>query len=154
MLDEMISIPKEWAGAHTLLDREIRYGVLALQGVLIFVFGAVGIGILAAVWWSRKRYGELPDGDPARPWTMRREWASPTVYSSAKLAPKVMLWFALVWLAMSSPVLFILKEEILEKQNWLALLAIVFPIAGIWMLVVSLKWRHRCHRPTTNGPSR
>jgi len=53
--------------------------------------------------------------------------------------------FALFWLLVTSPVLFVLREEVVDNGNYLALLALVFPLVGVLLLGAAihriLHWR-------------
>lgn len=71
-------------------------------------------------------------------WQTRKGWETPNIRSEAKKTA-IMIWgFAILWSAVSSPVLFFLPEE-LERGNVAALLGLLFPLVGIFLLFKAVK---------------
>lgn len=82
---------------------------------------------------------------PDQPWMWKSDWTSRRIRCSSK-TNLVFAWvFCVCWNLISAPVLWVIPRELLEKGNRLALLALVFPIAGLWLLIVAvqqaLRWR-------------
>ena len=79
-----------------------------------------------------------------QPWLRRPDWASGRIEHSSK-GSLVGVWvMALFVLLVSSPLLYSLREEILEKENYLVLVGLVFPVFGIGLLIqavrLTLRW--------------
>lgn len=78
-----------------------------------------------------------------KPWLEHAHWPR-TVRSNARRGLRATWAFTLFWLLCTSPVLFVIPEE-LAKENWLALLAFLFPLVGVGMLAYAVKitreWR-------------
>jgi hypothetical protein len=121
------------APEQATLNRELRLGMLGFQAIFAIVFGGIGFGLLfGARYGSRKLEAEakLRERYPDRPWAWREEWQTPTLRSSTRAATYVAIGFAVIWNAISSPILFLLPEE-LAHGNVLALIGLLFPIVGV-----------------------
>jgi hypothetical protein len=66
-------------------------------------------------------------------WQSRKGWETAQIRSDASKGAWLFWLSALVWNAISSPVLFILPAE-LDKENYAALVALLFPVVGVWLL--------------------
>jgi hypothetical protein len=74
-----------------------------------------------------------------QPWVRRPDWAAGRIEYSSK-GSMVGVWLmALLVLLMSSPLLYRLREEILEKENYPALAGLVFPVLGIGLLIHAIR---------------
>jgi len=67
------------------------------------------------------------------PWQTRKGWETPNIRSEAKKSAVLFWVFAIGWNAVSSPMLFALREEV-ETGNYAALLGLLFPLAGAFLL--------------------
>jgi len=101
-----------------------------------FAFGGAGFGFLAALYFGRLRLlkeKEYRLRHPDAPWMWRDDWAE----GKARTAGLPAVWtawvFALVWSSISSSVVFFLPRE-LESDNLPALIALVFPLVGLWLI--------------------
>ena len=78
-------------------------------------------------------------------WQGHKGWESPEIKSDAGKGAWFFWLFALLWNAISSPILFILPAE-LQRQNYAAAIALLFPAVGLWLLYMaikrSLEYRH------------
>ena len=66
-------------------------------------------------------------------WRKRKGWSTSEVRSDAKNRSIMMWGFAIFWNAVTSPLLFVLPQE-LGRQNYAALFALLFPLAGIFII--------------------
>ena len=66
-------------------------------------------------------------------WQSRKGWETARIKSNAGKGAWLFWLFALVWNAISSPVVFILPAE-LDKENYAALLALLFPAVGLFLI--------------------
>ena len=69
----------------------------------------------------------------SQPWLNKKEWRSHRIRSGAKTSMYVMWGFAIVWNAISSPLLFVLEDEI-RDGNYAALLGLLFPLIGLFLI--------------------
>lgn len=78
---------------------------------------------------SRSEYS-----DPSlQPWLGNPHWQSSHIRSNAKRGMYFMWLFAIAWSVMTSPLLFVLGDE-LKRENYAALLGLLFPLVGIFLL--------------------
>lgn len=80
-----------------------------------------------------------------QPWRTREDWAQGRVESTGRGWIVVGAWiFALVWMLISSPILFLLRPQI-ERGNRAAAIGLVFPAAGLLLLASAIRrtllWR-------------
>ena len=79
----------------------------------------------------------------SKPWLETDAWPA-VVRSNARLGLRATWGFAAVWLLISSPILFVLPDE-LAQSNYLALLGLLFPAVGLGMIWYAVKltreWR-------------
>ena len=134
--------------SDSLVDRNLRWGLLAFESLFLLVFGGFGLGgiwlILRGSALGKKQSGV----DPSTPWLEYKEWAKPVRTSDIGVGNKVLLGFAVIWNLISLPAAFAAFDEV-QKDNYLALIALVFPAVGIFLL--SFWWKsHKSYRLT--GP--
>ncbi len=116
----------------------MRWGMFGFMAVFALLFGGVGFGIIVAGWWGGsklKTENTLKEQHPGHPWMWREEWSQGVLRSGNKAKMWFAIVFAAIWNIVSSPLLFILPNEIVEKRNYPALLGILFPVVGIGLMV-------------------
>lgn len=136
--------------SESIVDRSIRWGLLGFKSIFLFVFGGVGLGLLIAAWRAPKEKDETLPQFQDSPWLLNDDWQTATIRSSSKAAMWGAWFFAGIWNLISAPLPFMLVEEITEKQNYLALVGLLFPVVGIGLLVWAVK---RTREWTTFGPA-
>jgi len=70
----------------------------------------------------------------ANAWLERKEWRDNRIRSDAKSSMWGMWFFAIFWSAVSSPVLFFALEDELKKGNYAILIALLFPLVGLFLI--------------------
>jgi hypothetical protein len=126
---------------EAVLNRELRLELLAFQMLFAVVFGGVGIGLMVGGFRGKRtaRQAEkLAAANPGQPWLWKKEWAGGVLRSGGKAEMLVAVFFALFWNAVSWPILFVIPRE-LEKGNKAVLLALLFPMAGVGLLVWAVR---------------
>ena len=68
-----------------------------------------------------------------RSWLENPRWKTSRIRSNAKRGMYFMWFFAIFWNLVSSPLLFVLGDE-LKQENYAVLLGLLFPMAGIFLL--------------------
>ena len=125
--------------ADAVIDRGIRWGLLGFKSIFLFVFGGIGLGLLVAIWRSPPPKDlSLPKFQQA-PWLRNDDWQTASIRSTSKSSMQGAWVFATLWCLISAPIPFLLYEEVVEKQNYLAIIAVLFPIVGIGLLVWALR---------------
>lgn len=127
---------------ETILFREMRWGLFALMGVFSLLFTGAGVGIMAAGFWGKRKVVEqeqLEAQHPEAPWRWNSDWTDGRVRTSGNVQFLLPLIFALFWNLISAPLLFVLPSEVLENDNKLALIGLIFPVVGLGLIVWAVR---------------
>lgn len=75
----------------------LNWRMISMMSALCGVFMLIGGGII--LYAFRTRHDDLPpdNADPDKPWTTRKEWASPVIYSQAQSSVKAGWFIAVPW---------------------------------------------------------
>jgi hypothetical protein len=141
---------------QSIIDPSIRWGLIGFKSIFVFVFGGVGLGLLVFIWKAPKdKDASLPQYKDA-PWLLNHDWQTPTIRSSSRAAMWGAWVFAAFWNLISSVTPFMAYKEVTESQNYLALIALLFPLVGIglitWAVRQTLEWRRFGPAPVTLDP--
>ena len=131
-----------------VLVKKPRWGLFSLMMLFPLTFGGIGGGI---IWGAKKakqkalEVSELRALYPEQAWLWRPEWHSPTLISNNKKLLWFSVGFAVFWNLISTPLLFVIPNEVQDKQNYLALIGLLFPLVGIglaaWAFRNYQKWK-------------
>ncbi|MGI9200056.1 MAG: DUF3592 domain-containing protein [Woeseiaceae bacterium] len=136
--------------ANSIVDPDIRWGLLGFKSIFLFVFGGVGLGLLIAAWRApQEKDTSLPQYQDA-PWLVNDDWQTATIRSSSKAAMYGAWIFAALWNLISAPLPFVLYEEVTQKENYLALIGLLFPLVGLGLVVWAVR---RTREWTAFGPA-
>ncbi len=139
--------------ASAVLNRDPRWPLLAFQSLFALIFGGVGGGLMYGAIVGGKKVAaqrELQRRYPNEPWRWRPEWSNPRIESSSRATAYGATVFAMLWNAVSAPVLMFLPDE-LAKGNRAALIGLVFPLAGIGLAVWAVRAWLRLRRFGTSA---
>ncbi|HMN93173.1 MAG TPA: DUF3592 domain-containing protein [Hydrogenophaga sp.] len=127
---------------EAVLDRSLRWPLMAFMGVFGLLFTGVGAGLVAAAVYAQRKASAPPHPDAGtRPWLSHAAWATPNIPSRTQAEGWVLLAagvvFSLVGTAASVAALpSAMKGEALV---WVVLL---FPLVGLLMLWQAFRhWR-------------
>ncbi|HYI10833.1 MAG TPA: hypothetical protein VEK57_17365 [Thermoanaerobaculia bacterium] len=129
----------------SLLVAAIRRGDPARQILLLAAvavpFCLVGFGLIVGAVFGGKKVREdetLRAQHPDSPWLWNPEWASRRIGDDSRTT----LWgawaFAILWNSIAAPSLLFVPHE-LEKGNIAILLALLFPLVGLFLLTAALR---------------
>lgn len=112
-----------------------------------FAFAFAGFGLMAIALWGRKRVffdDDLRAQHPDQPWMWHPEWVARRLSDQSR-AGTFLLWaFALFWNAIATPIALMFVPDAIRNANPLGWLALLFPLAGIVMLInavrLTLRW--------------
>lgn len=141
----------------SVIYRDIRWGLIGFKAVFAVAFGGGGIALLAASrnMRLRRRDSRNPVYD-TQPWLANQDWQTAEVRSTARGALYFAWIFAVIWNAISAPMPFMVYGEVTEKQNYGALIGLLFPLVGIgllaWAVRRTLEWRRFGASPVTLDP--
>lgn len=142
--------------SRSIVDRNVRWGMIGFQSIFLFVFGGVGLFLLIAVWRApQEKDGSLPQYQSS-PWLLNDKWQTATILSSSKMAMWGAWAFAAFWNLISIALPFLVYEEVTKKHNYIALVGLLFPLVGIgllvWAIRRTLEWRRFGAAPVTLDP--
>lgn len=129
--------------SEAIVSRDIRWGLIAFNGLFLVLFGGAGTGLLIYSFMADRTQDMTQYGDT--PWMAEKDWAQNQIPSGSKLIMHFSWGFAVLWNLVSAPLPFVLYEEVTEKQNHAALLGLLFPLVGIGLIVWAIRntihWR-------------
>ena len=142
--------------AEAVIDRGIRWGLMGFKSIFLIVFGGFGGGLLIYVWRMPPEKDKTDARYSDSPWLLDDDWQTPTIRSSSKAAMYGIWLFAAVWNLVSAPLPFVLYEEVVDKENYIALVGLLFPLVGIglltWAIRRTLEWKRFGSTPVTLDP--
>ena len=124
---------------ESIIDPTLRWGLLGFKSIFLFVFGGVGLGLLIVIWRAPKEKDKALPEFKTSPWLLNNDWQTATIRSSSKHAMWGAWVFAALWNLISAASPFLAYREVVEKQNYVALVALLFPIIGIGLIVWAIK---------------
>lgn len=121
------------------------------QGVFMLIFGVVFAGLPVAILLAGRRgkqglssEEERQARHPDEPWLWDEAWADGQIHCSNRGGMIASWVFALVWNGFSWPLLSVLPRE-MERNHTAALFVLLFPVAGlgllVWAVRATLRWR-------------
>jgi hypothetical protein len=105
-------------------------------------FGGVGFGGITAALAGRRKLkaqAALEVSHPESPWLWRLDWASGRIVDSSRATMFTAWVFAAFWNLVSLPGAFFAVRAAVQEGNHVALLALLFPLAGIGLLVWAVR---------------
>jgi hypothetical protein len=91
-----------------------------------------------------------------KPWLANDKWQGGPLRSGSKSSMWFAWGFAALWNLISAPLPFVVYEEIVEKDNMLASIGLLFPVIGMgllwWAVSRTLEWRRFGTAPLTLDP--
>ncbi len=140
-----------------VIYRDVRWGMVAFKGLFAVLFGGAGLGMMIAAVYKKRH------NDPATtasysdaPWLANPDWQTNEIKSGSKGKMYFTWIFAGIWNLVSAPIPFVLYQEVVEKQNYAALIALLFPVVGIGLLVwavrTTLEWKRFGASPVALDP--
>ena len=144
------------APQDSILDRRVRWGLVAFKSVFVLVFGGVGFGLLIFAIRSPKAKDPAEPQFAEAPWLVNDAWQGGPLRSGSKTAMWAAWGFAAFWNLISMPLPFLLFEEITVKKNYPALIGLIFPVVGLgllyWAVRQTAEWRRFGPTPLTLDP--
>ena len=141
---------------NSIVDRSLRWGLLGFKSIFMLTFGGVGLGLLLWVFLGKKSTDTQQQAASGEPWMAREEWQSGVIKSGSKAAMYGAWIFAALWNLISAPLPFLIYTEVLDKENYLALIGLLFPVVGLglltWAIRSTLEWRRFGLAPVTLDP--
>jgi len=114
------------------------WGQAAFFGLFAVTFGGVGFGGFAALVRGRRKVAELEARrarHPEAPWLWRQDWAAGMIEDGNRTAARFAWVFAAFWNLVSLPAGYFGARAALQQGNHAGLIALLFPLAGVGLLV-------------------
>ena len=126
--------------------RDGKWEQAALAASIAIACGGAGVG---AAWWVR-RHARAADPserlraeNPDAPWKWREDWVAGEVRTSARRDANRLTLIALAWCVVTFPISFIAPHRAIRSADYFALPSLIFPLAGVVMLVWAMRMRRR-----------
>ncbi len=136
--------------SESIIDRDVRWAMVGFRSLFIFTFGGFGLGLLIYVFRAPREKDLTNPAYLDRPWLANDDWQSATIRSTSKATMYVTWGFAAFWNLISAPLPFAIYAEVLDKQNYPALLGLLFPVVGAGLIVWAVR---RTREWTRFGPT-
>lgn len=134
----------------------MRIGMTADCSIFLFVFGGVGLGLLIFAWRTPKEKDKTDPRYTDSPWLLNDDWQTPAIRSGSKASMYGVWAFAAVWNLLSAPLPFVMYDEVINKENHIALVGLLFTAVGIWLTVwavrQTLEWKRFGATPVKLDP--
>ena len=108
----------------------------AMLGLFGFIFLSVGLGLMAAAIFGRKKLNQtaaLQARFADRPWMVRPDWAEGKIKPASTAPVKAYLIWSFMALAITSPALFQIRRP--QKHNPGILIVLIFPAVACLLLL-------------------
>ena len=142
--------------SQSVIDRGVRWGLMGFKSIFLFVFGGVGLGLLILTWRAPKDKDHSDPRYADAPWLLNDDWQTETIRSNSKRSMYGVWALAAFWNLISAPLPFLLYDEVVNKENYIALVGLLFTAVGIWLLSwairVTLEWKRFGPTPVTLDP--
>ena len=126
---------------RAVLDRDMRWGRLAVGMIFPLVFGGIGLFFLWAIRrGARAEKQNESDRErwPDQPWMWHEDWRTPELIARSSATMWLAIAFAALWNLISAPLVFILPGEVADG-NWPALIGLLFPVVGIGLIIWAVR---------------
>ena len=118
-------------------------------GLFGVTFGGVGIGGIAAALAGARKLKEqaaLEARYPAEPWLWRQDWASGRIVDTSRGTVAAAWIFAVFWNLVSFPSAYLGARVAIQEGKHVALIGLLFPIAGAGLLIWAIRSTIRYHK--------
>ena len=125
------------------------WGQGAFFGLFAITFGGVGVGGLVALARGRRRLADAEAAKarhPEEPWLWRADWAAGRIEDSNRTAARFAWVFAAFWNLVSLPAGYFGVRAAVEQGNRAGLVALLFPVAGVGLLIWATRISARLRR--------
>jgi len=113
----------------------------AYGALFAIIFGGVGFGLVYALRRGRRMMegrDRLRAAHPDEPWLWREDWAAGRIPASIGNSPFLLGGFAAFCFVIAAPVVYQIPREMARGNN-LVLLILLFPLAGLSLLVQAVR---------------
>lgn len=126
--------------SEAVIDKDIRWGMLGFHSIFLIVFGGIGLGIMLAGRFAKKKLvkqNELQQLYPDEPWNWKEEWQTNRFKATTGTGFKVLLGFAIFWNLIAIPASVMAMIEYFKTFEHQILIVLLFPLVGIGLLIAA-----------------
>ncbi len=136
-------------GASTLFQGPVRARDAGLRLLMSVIF--TGSGTVVALWGvSTRRMAQrskaLASQNPDQPWLWREDWARGSADAESRSQFLTYGLMGILFILISSPALLNLKHELAQRHNYAILIALIFPLAGLYLISQAVLGRIRARK--------
>lgn len=137
---------------EAVIDRDMRWGLFALMTVFCSIFIFIGLAVIyGSIRGVNKpvQSEELQQSSPVDvsniDWESHKGWETAQIASSATRGVWFFWTFAVLWNAISTPLIFVIPDEV-KNGNIAALIGLLFPLVGLFLIykamASTIEYRH------------
>jgi hypothetical protein len=129
-----------WQAIHRATQTNWREALFFL--LFAVVFGGVGFGGWGLLLLGKRKLTEqeaLKARHPDQPWLWQKDWAAGRIDDTSRLALWASWTFATLWNLVSIPAGYAGVRAALYEQNKAGLVALLFPLAGVGLLIWAIR---------------
>ncbi|MBT8440440.1 MAG: DUF3592 domain-containing protein [Gammaproteobacteria bacterium] len=123
---------------ESVIDRDMRWGMFTIVVVFCSVFFLVGVFVMWAALKASRKTNKASRSEQTVNWQSRKGWETPNIRSNAKSTMAILWIFAIVWNAVSSPIVFVFQQE-WQSGNYAVVIGLLFPLVGMGLLYAAIK---------------
>lgn len=141
-----------------VIDRNVRWGLMAIIAVFALVFAGLGFGFMAMVWHGAREASRVEQArqDYGVDTSAIRFSHGVKVESNARTGVVTFWIFAIFWNLLSLPGTYILLTDPSKIRHGMAYLVLLFPLAGLYLLFIAIRkhaeWRRFGNIPLVMDP--
>jgi hypothetical protein len=144
------------APQDSVIDRNLRWGMIGFRAIFVFTFGGIGLGLIILALRTPKPKDATAPKFTKQPWLLNDDWQTSVIRSNSKSSMYFTWGFAAFWNLISAPLPFVMYREIIQKENYVAIIAALFPLIGVglivWAIRRTLEWKRFGAAPVTLDP--
>ena len=123
--------------SEAVLYRDLRYGLIAFETSFALIFGGIGFGLWAWMWYANRKQKKVQtrrNQFPDQPWRHREDWAAGVIRNNHGIAQIATWTFAVLWNGISWPATFAMFTDDANAPAWAIAIGVAFPIIGLCLL--------------------
>lgn len=131
--------------SEAVLDKTVRWEMLGFGSIFLFVFGGVGLGVIIAGFYNRKKsksVEQYKNEYEEQPWRWKPEWQNDHIKPSIKSASGLG-FFAIFWCLIAFPLGSFFAIEAIETKQYGGLLVLIFPLVGCGLIAAFITAKGR-----------
>ncbi len=126
--------------AEAILFPRARTGMVVFYGAFAVTFGGAGLAIFLGGLATLRKQRYAATAPAEEPWKQRPDWAGGMIKSRARVDAWAITFMAVIWNSIAWIMVGVMGRELL-RQGGPALLFILFPLIGVILAVVAVRYQ-------------